>query len=80
VLEMLEQLADQVLELDAQELKALLPQIQARMDQLDHSREWERAVVSFFIVNALRVKDNLAEQGRRPDLAPREAPRLRLVK
>jgi hypothetical protein len=80
VQEMLDQLADQVLDLDAQELKALLPQIQARMDQLDHSREWERSVVAFFIINALRVKDNLAHQGRRPDLSQQEGARLRLVK
>lgn len=78
--DMLDQLADQILDMDAQELKALLPQIQARMDQLDHTREWERSVVAFFIINALRVKDNLAEQGRRPEVAPREGARLRLVK
>lgn len=78
--DMLDQLADQILDMDAQELKALLPQIQARMDQLDHTREWERSVVAFFIINALRVKDNLAEQGRRPEVAPREGTRLRLVK
>ncbi|MBI5521996.1 MAG: hypothetical protein HY910_05150 [Desulfarculus sp.] len=78
--DMLDQLADQILDMDSQELKALLPQIQARMDQLDHTREWERSVVAFFIINALRVKDNLAEQGRRPEVAPREGVRLRLVK
>jgi hypothetical protein len=77
---MLDQLADQVLDMDAQELKALLPQIQARMDQLDHTREWERSVVAFFIINALRVKDNLAHQGQRPAPPRQEGARLRLVK
>lgn len=77
---LLDQLADQILELDPDELKALLPEIQARMDDLDHSREWERSVVAFFIVNALRVKDNLAGQHRRRPAVRHEGARLRLVK
>lgn len=62
----LDQIADQILDLDPEELKSLLSEIQARMDQPDQSREWERAVVNFFIINALRVKDKLCcqEQGR----------------
>lgn len=78
--ELLDHLADQVLDLDAQELKALLPQIQSRMDEMDDTREWERSVVAFFIINALRAKDNLAPQGRPPQAAPHEGARLRLVK
>jgi len=62
----LDRIADQVLDLDAEELKSLLSDIQARMDQPDQTREWERAVINFFIINALRVKDKLCcqEQGR----------------
>ena len=80
--DILDRLADQVLDLDADDLKALLPRIQARMDLQDQSREWERAVIGFFIINALRVKDTLAAKGLARGFhqpAPGEQ-RLRLVK
>ena len=62
----LDRLADEILDLDPEELKALLPAIQARMDQADHTHDWERAVINFFIINAVRVKDKLCcqQQGR----------------
>ncbi len=78
--EMLDRLADQILDLDPDELKALLPQIQARMDDPDQSREWERAVIAFFMVNAIRVKQNLADKAQRPSFPLVEGSRLRLVK
>ncbi len=76
----LDRLADEILELDPEELKALLPEIQARMDQADHTLEWERAVINFFIINAVRVKDKLCcQQQGRVFRSPGGA-RLRVVK
>ncbi len=74
-------LAEQVLELDQATLKKLLPEIQARMEQADGTPEWERAVVAFFMINAVRAKDHLAKAHGRPDMEEiHEPPRLRVVK
>ena len=78
--ERLDHLTDQILDLDPDDLKALLPVIQARMDDPLHDREWERSVISFFIVNAIRVKENLARKGSLPAFRHEEGARLRLVK
>lgn len=77
----LDGLAEQILRLDPDELKGSLPEIQARMATPDDSDDWARAVVSFFIINALSFKDNLRQRGHRPALPMEQGPpSLRLVK
>ncbi|MCB2185774.1 MAG: hypothetical protein KQJ78_05110 [Deltaproteobacteria bacterium] len=79
--EMLDHLADQILDLDPCELAELLPDIKTRMDECDNSREWERSVVSFFLINAVRFKHHLSEQAeRQPVRSTNRRPHLRLVK
>lgn len=74
-------LARQLLSMDPQALRQLQPRIQARMEQADGSPEWEQAVVAFFMISALGVKDHLAQAAGRPPVErDQEAPRLRRVK
>lgn len=76
----LNQLAEQFLDLDACELIRLLPDIQQRMQHCDHSPEWERSVVAFFLINAMRFKNNAAMRCNQAASMAEERPRLRLVK
>jgi len=76
----LDRLADQVLTLDDHELAQLLPDIQKRMQHCDHSPEWERSVVAFFLINAMRFKNNAALRCSQAAPPSEERPRLRLVK
>ena len=81
VKEMLDHLADQILDLDGSELSELLPQAQVRMENCDLSRDWERSVITFFLINGMRFKCSIASKHK-----DRECPkikgksRLRLVK
>ena len=79
--EMLDHLADQILDLDANELNELLPEMQHRMENCDNSLEWERSVVTFFLINAVRFKCSMASKNAQkncPQIAGR--PKLRLVR
>lgn len=80
--EMLDHLTDQILDLDGSELNEFLPKMQARMEDCDLSREWERSVITFFLINAVRFKCSQASKQQQIECppAPGERPRLRLVK
>lgn len=79
--EMLDHLADQILDLDGTELIELLPEMQARMEDCDLSRDWERSVITFFLINGVRFKCSLASKHKDIECPPlKERPRLRLVK
>jgi hypothetical protein len=51
------------------------------MEQWDTSPEWERAVIAYFLINGVRVK-NALKQGRTRcrKRSPESRPALRLVK
>ncbi len=57
----IEKIADQILTLDEDEVAKILPHYKQIMEDYTPSPEWERAVVAFFLINALRVKNNLAQ-------------------
>jgi hypothetical protein len=82
VKEMLDHLADQILDMDGSELNEFLPKMQARMEDCDLSRDWERSVITFFLINAVRFKCSQASKQQQIECprAPGERPRLRLVK
>lgn len=81
VREMLDHLADQILDLDADELNELLPEMQHRMENCDNSQEWERSVITFFLINAVRFKCSLASKHAQKNCPQiEEHPKLRLVK
>ncbi len=79
--DMLDHLADQILDLDANELNEFLPEMQARMDECDNSSQWERSVIIFFLINAVRFKCSMASRHAQKN-CPEEVgrPKLRVVK
>ncbi len=78
----LENIADRVLAIDETELDDLLQHYKCRMAQGEPTRAWERAVVAYFLINAVRVKNALKNHRQHRPKAPAagQVPHLRLVK
>ena len=55
----LERIADRILALDEASLAGLWEKYKTRMENFDTTREWEKAVIVFFIINAVRVKNQI---------------------
>ena len=55
----LEGIAERILTLDEASLTGLWGKYKERMERFDTSREWERAVIAFFLINAVRVKNQI---------------------
>ena len=53
----LDKLAEQILSFDEASLSGLLDEYRRKMDNFEATREWERAVIIFFIINSVRVKN-----------------------
>jgi hypothetical protein len=87
----LERIADRILALDEASLAGLWEKYKARMENFDASREWEKAVIVFFIINAVRVKNQIfnerimrrqageVSEKKQPDVR-KSNPNLKLVK
>lgn len=77
----LERIAERVLAFDEDELNSLLNHFKKRMEQGELSPEWERAVIAYFLINGVRVK-NALKHGRmvRKRQEPGKFPPLRLIK
>jgi hypothetical protein len=61
-------LADRILALDEASLTGLLEEYRRAMDSFEPTRDWERSVIIFFIINSVRVKnlmfnENLLKRG-----------------
>ncbi len=81
IAESIERLADRVLAYEEADLTALLNHFKTRMEQCDPSPEWERAVIAYFLINGVRVKNALKHgktHGRARSSGSR--PALRVVK
>jgi hypothetical protein len=52
-------IADGILNLDEASLVSLWEKYRQRMEQADTSRDWERSVIVFFIINAVRAKNQI---------------------
>ncbi len=52
-------MADKILHLDEASLVNLWDKYRLRMEQADMSRDWEQAVIIFFIINAVRAKNEI---------------------
>jgi len=82
----LEKLAQQILGLDEASLSSLWGKYKKRMEHFESTKEWEKAVIIFFIINAVRAKNHifneqlLRQQETRPEKQPRGKTKLRLVK
>ena len=57
--EAIERLADRVLAYEETDLTALLNHFKTRMEQFEPTPEWERAVIAYFLINGVRVKNAL---------------------
>jgi len=81
IVDAIERLADRVLAYEETDLTALLNHFKTRMEQYDPSPEWERAVIAYFLINGVRVK-NALKHGRTHcrECSPGSRPALRLVK
>lgn len=82
----LDRLAERILSLDEASLSSLLEKYKARMEHFEPTKAWERAVIIFFIINAVRAKNHIFnEQLLRQREVPAEKktkgkPDLHLVK
>ena len=77
----IEHLADRVLAYNETDLTALLNHFKTRMEDFEPGPAWERAVIAYFLINGVRVK-NALKQGKmhQQELTPGSRPALRLVK
>ncbi len=83
----LERLAEKILALDEASLSGLWEKYKTRMEQFESTKEWERAVIIFFIINAVRVKNQIFNEqiirkknAETEKKSPKPKPNLKLVK
>jgi hypothetical protein len=91
----LNKIAGTILSLDEASLSSLWEKYKDRMEHFDTSKEWEKAVIIFFIINSVRAKNHIfnerilklqegkTEPGSKsvaPSKHSRSRPDLRLVK
>ncbi len=55
----LEKIADTILALDEASLTGLWEKYKRKMEHFESTKEWERSVIIFFIINAVRVKNKI---------------------
>jgi hypothetical protein len=80
----LEKLAEQILSYDEASLVHLREKYRLRIEHFDGTREWERAVVIYCIINAVSLKNTLFNENvlkRKKEGKPLKGhPRLKRVK
>jgi hypothetical protein len=86
----LEKMAEKILGFDEASLTSLWERYKRKMEHFEVSREWEKAVIVFFIINAVRAKNHIFnEQIQKMHAAPpspegkptkKGKPTLKLVK
>jgi len=86
----LNKIAETMLHFDEASLTSLWEKYKNKMEQFSTSREWEKAVIIFSIINAVRAKNtifnknllnnNSTNQTKSPSKKHKEKPYLKLVK
>ncbi|MBW6486040.1 MAG: hypothetical protein K0B01_07850 [Syntrophobacterales bacterium] len=85
----LDKMAQQILSLDEASLASLWKKYKTRMENFEPSRDWEKGVIIFFIINAVRAKNEIfneqimKRQKPGPITVPKREkgkPKLRLIK
>lgn len=83
----LDKLAEKILSLDEASLTSLWEKYKGRMEHFEPSKEWEKSVIIFFIINSVRAKNHIFNEQilSQPEAGPekkqkRKKPNLRLVK
>lgn len=72
----LDEIAERILMLDEASLSGLLEKYRLRMEAFEPSKNWEKSVILFFVINAVRAKNHLFNAGilKRRDTEGNEAP------
>jgi hypothetical protein len=84
----LDKIAEKILTLDEASLSGLWEKYKNQMEHFETTKEWEKSVIIFFIINAVRVKNQIFNeqilrlQNREPERPeiPKGKPTLRRVK
>jgi hypothetical protein len=84
----LNKIAEKILSLDEASLSSLWGKYKKKMELCDLSRDWEKAVIIFFIINSVRVKNQLFNEQmiklkKSEDVfskSPKTKPNLKLIK
>jgi len=86
----LERLAEQILSFDEASLASLREKYRLRIEHFDGTKDWEKAVIIYSIVNAVSMKNTLFNENvmkgkmlkekKSPHLPKRKPPDLRRVK
>lgn len=84
----LDKLAETILKLDEASLASLCDKYKKKMENFDSTKEWEKSVIIFFIINSVRVKNhifnenilNLQKNQDKPAKPPKAKPNLTLIK
>jgi len=84
----LDKLAETILNLDEASLAGLWDKYKEKMENFDTTKEWEKSVIIFFIINSVRVKNhifnenilNLQKKQDKPVKPSKVKPNLKLVK
>ncbi|MDL2259590.1 hypothetical protein LJB99_01755 [Deltaproteobacteria bacterium OttesenSCG-928-K17] len=86
--DVLQKIARQIMALNEETLTALLPRYKQRMMSFAPTKEWEEAVVIYFLINGLRIKNSqfndkikefMVTDENGDKCGPHIRPRLRLV-
>jgi hypothetical protein len=84
----LDKMAENILSLDEASLASLWEKYKTRMEHFETTKEWEKSVIIFFIINAVRVKNHIFNENmlelhkkhNKPQNQPKKKPDLKLVK
>ncbi len=55
----LKDIAERILSLDEASLSGLWEKYKTRLENFDTTKEWEKAAIIFFIINSVRVKNDI---------------------
>jgi hypothetical protein len=76
----LNKLAEHILGLDEASLASLWQKYKTKTENFEISKEWEKAVIIFFIINAVRAKNQMFNEEilkrQRPQAEPERTTRL----
>jgi len=84
----LEEIAEKILALDEASLTTLWEKYKAKLEHFETTREWERAVIIFFIINSVKVKNDIfnkqiidrQNEAPKSEKAPLDVPYLKRIK
>ena len=82
----LDKIAESILGLDEASLTSLFEKYKNRMEHFEPTQSWEKAVIVFFIINAVRAKNHIfneqiiKQRESGPEVKPKGKPKLHLVK